>query len=68
MAERAPPIGFLGTGIMGVQMARRLTQAGHEVRAWNRSREKAERLAAFGAEAVASPADASGTPRSSSAC
>ena len=58
MAERAPPIGFLGTGIMGVQMARRLAQAGHSVRAWNRSREKAERLAAFGAEAAASPADA----------
>lgn len=58
MAERAPPIGFLGTGIMGVQMARRLAQAGHSVRAWNRSREKAERLATFGAEAAASPADA----------
>jgi 3-hydroxyisobutyrate dehydrogenase-like beta-hydroxyacid dehydrogenase len=59
MTERAPPpIGFLGTGIMGVQMARRLAQAGHEVRAWNRSRGKAERLAAFGAEIVASSADA----------
>lgn len=43
-------IGFLGTGIMGYQMARRLCEAGYPLRAWNRSREKAERLAPFGAE------------------
>jgi 3-hydroxyisobutyrate dehydrogenase-like beta-hydroxyacid dehydrogenase len=54
------PIGFLGTGIMGIQMARLLAQAGHEVRAWNRSREKAERLVAFGGEVVETPADAAG--------
>ena len=51
-------IGFLGTGIMGFPMARRLARAGHEVRVWNRSREKAERLAAFDATVVASPAEA----------
>jgi len=51
-------IGFLGTGIMGVQMARRLAQAGHQVTAWNRSRDKAEPLAKFGATIVDNPTEA----------
>lgn len=51
-------IAFLGTGIMGVQMARRLAQAGHQVAAWNRSRAKAEPLAAFGARVADTPAAA----------
>jgi 3-hydroxyisobutyrate dehydrogenase-like beta-hydroxyacid dehydrogenase len=51
-------IAFLGTGIMGVQMARRLAQAGHKVRAWNRSRDKAARLAEFGATIADTPAEA----------
>jgi 3-hydroxyisobutyrate dehydrogenase-like beta-hydroxyacid dehydrogenase len=51
-------IGFLGTGIMGFPMARRLAEAGHDIRAWNRSRGKAERLAAFDATVVTSPAEA----------
>lgn len=42
-------IAFLGTGFMGLPMARRLCEAGHQVHAWNRSRAKAEPLAAFGA-------------------
>jgi 2-hydroxy-3-oxopropionate reductase len=42
-------IAFLGIGLMGLPMARRLCEAGHEVHAWNRSRDKAERLAPFGA-------------------
>lgn len=40
-------IGFIGTGIMGGHMARRLAEAGHSVTAWNRSPDKAEALAAF---------------------
>jgi 3-hydroxyisobutyrate dehydrogenase len=32
----------LGTGIMGAPMARNLASAGHDVRVWNRTREKAE--------------------------
>ncbi len=40
---------------MGAPMARHLVGAGHEVRVWNRTREKAEGL---GAEVVGSPADA----------
>jgi 3-hydroxyisobutyrate dehydrogenase-like beta-hydroxyacid dehydrogenase len=42
-------IAFLGIGMMGLPMARRLCEAGHEVHAWNRSRGKAEPLAAHGA-------------------
>jgi 3-hydroxyisobutyrate dehydrogenase len=37
-------IGFIGTGIMGAPMARNLAAAGHEVRAWNRTRAKAEAI------------------------
>lgn len=51
-------LAFLGTGIMGVQMARRLCEAGYPLTAWNRSREKAERLATHGAEIAESPAAA----------
>lgn len=53
-------IGFLGTGIMGSQMARRLAEAGHRVTAWNRSRDKAERLAACGVAVADTPAAAAG--------
>ncbi len=42
-------IAFLGIGFMGFPMARRLCEAGHTVHVWNRSRDKAERVAAFGA-------------------
>lgn len=42
-------IAVLGTGMMGGPMARRLCEAGHAVHAWNRTRAKAEPLAAHGA-------------------
>lgn len=42
-------VAVLGTGIMGAGMARSLLRAGHGVRVWNRSRDKAEPLAAAGA-------------------
>ncbi len=42
-------IAMLGTGAMGLPMARRLCQAGFEVHAWNRTRAKADPLAALGA-------------------
>ncbi len=51
-------IAVLGTGIMGAAMARNLLAAGFEVRAWNRSREKAESLADDGASVADSPAEA----------
>jgi 3-hydroxyisobutyrate dehydrogenase len=36
-----PSIAVLGTGAMGAPMARNLARAGHDVRAWNRTVEKA---------------------------
>ncbi|WP_044472020.1 NAD(P)-binding domain-containing protein, partial [Streptomyces turgidiscabies] len=39
-------VAVLGTGIMGAAMARNLARSGHTVRAWNRTRAKAEPLAA----------------------
>ena len=48
-------VAFLGTGAMGAPMARNLGAAGHEVRVWNRTRERAEGL---GAAVCASSADA----------
>ncbi|MEU7415279.1 NAD(P)-dependent oxidoreductase [Streptomyces antibioticus] len=51
-------VSVLGTGIMGAAMARNLARAGHTVRAWNRTRAKAEPLAADGVAVVATPADA----------
>ncbi|SFQ09101.1 2-hydroxy-3-oxopropionate reductase [Mesorhizobium sp. NFR06] len=51
-------IGFIGTGIMGGHMARRLVEAGFAVSAWNRSREKAEALAPFGVSVATAAAEA----------
>jgi 3-hydroxyisobutyrate dehydrogenase len=51
-------VAVLGTGIMGAAMARNLLAAGKKVRAWNRSREKAEPLEREGAEVVDVPRDA----------
>ncbi len=51
-------IAVLGTGAMGLPMARRLAQAGHQVRAWNRTRAKAEVLAADGVQVCDSPRQA----------
>ena len=45
-------LGFLGLGIMGGPMAKRLLQAGHEVALWSYSRGKAE---ALGGNACATP-------------
>ncbi|MFJ9519883.1 NAD(P)-dependent oxidoreductase [Kitasatospora sp. NPDC101801] len=51
-------VGVLGTGIMGAAMARNLLRSGHTVRAWNRTRARAEPLAADGALIADTPADA----------
>lgn len=51
-------IGFLGTGLMGAPMARRLLAAGFPVKIWNRSADKASPLAADGAVVCASAAEA----------
>ena len=57
MAENTT-VALLGTGIMGAAMGRNLLGAGMEVRAWNRSTEKAEPLADDGATVVEEPAEA----------
>lgn len=49
---------MLGTGIMGAAMARNLCRAGLDVRVWNRTRAKAEPLAADGARVTGTPAEA----------
>ncbi|WP_446039066.1 NAD(P)-dependent oxidoreductase [Streptomyces sp. SID1121] len=51
-------VSILGTGIMGAAMVRNIVRAGHTVRAWNRTRDKAEPLAADGAQVVGTPAEA----------
>lgn len=51
-------VAVLGTGIMGAAMARNLLSAGMQVRAWNRSREKAEPLEKEGSEVADNPEDA----------
>jgi 3-hydroxyisobutyrate dehydrogenase-like beta-hydroxyacid dehydrogenase len=50
--------GFVGLGGMGRPMARSLLAAGHRVVAWNRTRARAEELAADGATVGATPAEA----------
>jgi 3-hydroxyisobutyrate dehydrogenase-like beta-hydroxyacid dehydrogenase len=51
-------IGVIGLGGMGSGMAANLLKAGHKVVVWNRSPGPVEALAALGAIAAASPADA----------
>jgi 3-hydroxyisobutyrate dehydrogenase-like beta-hydroxyacid dehydrogenase len=51
-------VGFIGLGRMGSAMAANLLQAGHVVTVYNRTRAKAELLAARGAQMADTPADA----------
>ncbi|MGF6924395.1 NAD(P)-dependent oxidoreductase [Paraburkholderia sp. 40] len=51
-------IGFIGLGEMGAAMVANILKAGHQVRVWNRSPEKAQPLAGLGAQVVATPAEA----------
>lgn len=51
-------IALLGTGLMGLPMSRRLIAAGFALTAWNRTRARAEPLAADGARIADSAADA----------
>ncbi|MET0387500.1 MAG: NAD(P)-dependent oxidoreductase [Polyangiales bacterium] len=56
MAER---VAFLGLGVMGRNMAAHLVKAGHEVRVWNRTKERAEEfVAAHGGSTAPTPAAA----------
>jgi 3-hydroxyisobutyrate dehydrogenase-like beta-hydroxyacid dehydrogenase len=48
----AGSVGWIGTGRMGAAMATRLAEAGADLAVWNRTRAKAEPLAAHGAQVV----------------
>jgi 3-hydroxyisobutyrate dehydrogenase-like beta-hydroxyacid dehydrogenase len=50
-------LGFVGLGVMGGGVARRLLAAGYEVHGWNRTREKADALADEGLVLEDSPRD-----------
>lgn len=51
-------ISFLGLGYMGSRMAARLLDAGYPLTVWNRDAAKAQPLAARGAKAAGTPAEA----------
>jgi 3-hydroxyisobutyrate dehydrogenase-like beta-hydroxyacid dehydrogenase len=51
-------IAFLGIGLMGLPMARRLCEAGFDTHVWNRTQAKAQPLAAHGATVHAQAAQA----------
>ncbi len=55
--EQQVRIGWLGAGRMGIVLARRLLDAGHELAVYNRTREKTEPLAELGATVAATPAE-----------
>jgi 3-hydroxyisobutyrate dehydrogenase len=57
LANASPTVGWVGTGRMGFQLVARLLNAGYDVSAYNRTRSKAEPLAAKGAKIVDCPAD-----------
>jgi 3-hydroxyisobutyrate dehydrogenase len=52
---KAEKLGYLGLGMMGFPMTRRLLGAGHEVAVWNRSAAKAKALIEAGAKLAANP-------------
>ena len=58
-AQQNEMVAVLGAGgTMGLPMARNIKQAGIDVRAWNRSRDKAEPLTGDGVEVLDTPGDA----------
>ena len=60
MTERKPRLGYVGLGLMGGPMARRLLAAGYELTVWNRDPAKAAALAEAGATVAGSAAEAAG--------
>lgn len=58
MSADKPDLGYVGLGLMGGPMARRLLAAGHKLTVWNRDPAKAAALADAGAKAAASAAEA----------
>ncbi len=54
-AGQAEKLGYLGLGMMGFPMSRRLLNAGYDVTVWNRSAGKAKALVEAGATLAANP-------------
>jgi 3-hydroxyisobutyrate dehydrogenase len=50
-------VGFVGLGLMGSRMARRLLEAGHQLAVYNRTPAKAEPLVQLGAQLSATPGE-----------
>ena len=59
-ADRSATLGWIGAGRMGFPMAALLLEAGYDVRIYNRTRAKAEPLAAAGGTIADAPADLAG--------
>jgi 3-hydroxyisobutyrate dehydrogenase len=55
--EKSMTVGWIGAGRMGYALIQRLLDAGHDVSVYNRTRSKAEPLAAHGAKIVDNPAE-----------
>jgi 3-hydroxyisobutyrate dehydrogenase-like beta-hydroxyacid dehydrogenase len=53
-------VGFVGLGVMGGGVAKRLLDAGHSLTVWNRTREKAEPLLGAGARWADGPGEVAG--------
>jgi 2-hydroxy-3-oxopropionate reductase len=58
MPSGSGAVAFLGIGLMGSRQAKRLLDAGIPLVVWNRSREKSDALAPFGARVVDTAAEA----------
>jgi len=58
---RAEKLGYLGLGMMGFPMTRRLVNAGYDVTVWNRSSGKAAALIEAGAKLAPQPGDVAAT-------
>ncbi len=56
MPSSLPTLGFVGIGLMGLPMCRRLLAAGYPQHVWNRSADKCAELQALGAVIEQSPA------------
>jgi 3-hydroxyisobutyrate dehydrogenase len=59
--QQAEKLGYLGLGMMGFPMTRRLVNAGHDVTVWNRSPGKAAELVEAGAKLAANPQEVAAT-------
>jgi 3-hydroxyisobutyrate dehydrogenase len=60
-ARSAEKLGYLGLGMMGFPMTRRLVSAGYDVTVWNRSSGKAAALVGAGARLAPQPRDVAAT-------